>query len=212
MKRVALFLGAMIMASGALAPSVADACIHGKVMRPRQVNPQQRDVRRAEHLLASNRHGKAVKMAKRAFSEFDQLPPDESVAPLFDRAQRTAAMAVVRADGAVDLGGGWTGESEQERARNLQWAAFVLQYQAARNPDNLVIQAEYAEALTKVPLQDEVAHEILATLAADDLMPTARGYALLAGLQVQRGDDGASEVSIARCEDIAGNRDACKIA
>lgn len=212
MKRVAVLVGVMTMAMTGLAPSAAQACIHGKAFRPPQVNPQLRDVRKAERLLAKNKHERAIKSARRAFAEFDQLPPDADVAPLFDRAQRTAAMAVVRAGGAVDLGGGWSGETEQERDRNLQWAAFIMQHQAARNPDNLVIQTEYAEALTKIPLHEEVAHGILVALSEDDLMPTARGYALLAQLQVDRGDEGASEVSLSRCEDIAGNRKACTVA
>ena len=108
-----MFLGAMTMAVSALAPTSADACIHGKVFRP-QVNPQMRDVRTSERLLARNQHDRAIKKAKRAFPEFDQLPPGDTVAALFDRAQRTAAMAVVRADGAVGLGAGWSGKTERD--------------------------------------------------------------------------------------------------
>jgi predicted Zn-dependent protease len=122
-------------------------------------------------------------------------------------------MAVVRSDGTVDLGAeGFRGKTEQDRARNLYWASLVMQNQVARNPDNLVIQAEYAETLTKIPFRGDDAHEILASLAEDDLMPTARGYALLAQLQIERGDETASEVSLSRCQDIAGNEKACQVA
>jgi hypothetical protein len=201
---------ALVMSGSALAPRAATACIHGKVFR-QQVNPTLRDVRRAEQLLAKNRHDRAAKMARRAFAEVDQLPPGDDVADLFDRAQRTAALATVRSDGDVSMAGGIP-KTEAGRATSLQWAALLLQYQAARHPDNLVVQAEYAEALTKVPHMDGVAHEILASLAADDLMPTARAYALLAHLQTERGDVAGSEMSRARCEEFAGSADACKVA
>lgn len=218
MKRfvVAALGGALVLGSVAV-PATAEACLHGSRIR-RQVNPTLRDVRRAERLLASTRYDRAAKLAHQAFDVVDQLPPEPETAldtlalgdspgqGLFVRAQRVAALAAVRSGGEVGPTRAWKGDTEEQRAQNLMWAVFVLQFQAAMQPDNTVLQAEYAEAAAAVPHMEPAAYAVLDKLAQDDLMPMASGYALLAKLQRARGDDTGSEVSLARCSDLTGQR------
>lgn len=225
MKRLGVVLGACLVAATVHADE-AEACIHGDRLR-RQVNPTLRDVRTAERLLARGRYQRAVRYAGRAFRQLDQLPPDAlPVSPntldlsatdepgiqLFVRAQRVAALAAVRSGGEAGPGRAWRGASEAQRVRNLMWAGLVLQFHAALQPDNTLLQVEYAEAATHVPFMSVVAHAVLSRLADDDLMPTARGYALLAKLQKDRGDEGGLRLSLARCNEITGDVGACEVA
>lgn len=178
----------------------------------RQVKPTVEKVRRSEHLLAKGQHTRAVRVARGAFAKIHQVRNGDKAASMYDRAQRAAAVSAVREDGKVNLGRGMNGKTEEGQALNRAWAVAVLQYQAARYPDNLVIQAQYAEALSEQPGQQDYAYDLLREMANDDLMPTARGYALLASLQQTRGDDVGRDASLARCRDLGADEPTCSIA
>lgn len=209
MKRSTVMFGACLLAA-AVVPSAAQACLHGRSLR-RQVDPTLRDVRQAEQLLADGKYDKAVRRANRAIRDLDQLSASNA-SKLSARAQRVAALAAVRSQGVVGPGRTWKGKSATEQTTNVIWAAMALQVQAALQPDNTVLQTEYAEALAAVPFMDGVAFAILNRLSDDDLMPTARGYVLLAQLQKQRGDQGGLQLSLARCNDITRHSGACEVA
>lgn len=178
----------------------------------RQVKPTVEKVRRTEHLLAKGQNTRAVRAARSAFARIHRVRNSESPAAMYDRAQRAAAVATVREEGKVNLGRGMKGKTEPEQELNRAWAVAVLQYQAARYPDNLVIQAQYAEALSAQPGQQDYAYDLLREMANDDLMPTARAYALLASLQQNRGDDVGRDASLARCRDLGADEPTCSIA
>jgi hypothetical protein len=85
-------------------------------------------------------------------------------------------------------------------------------FHSARESDNMVVRSEYAESLAVVPGLADYAYDVLRELAVDDLMPTARGFALLAQLQQSRGDQVGSEASLRRCREIGAEDTVCSIA
>jgi hypothetical protein len=124
-----------------------------------------------------------------------------------------AALAAVRSGGNVNLGRGKKkAPTDYERLVNVQWAHHVLMFHSARAGDNLVIRSEYAESLSVVPGLDAYAYDLLREMADDDLMPTARGFALLAALQQSRGDEVGRETSLRRCREIGAEDPICNIA
>lgn len=188
----------------------ADACLRKKMKppKPRQADPTLAAVQKAEKQLGKGDHAGTVKHAKAAFADLQGLPP-AGAADLPVRAQRAAAIAAVRANGKVDLGPGMSGKTEAEQRANLAWAQLVLTYQSALAPDNLVLSTQLAEALATDPYQRARARDILNDLATRDLMPTARGYTVLAKLEGDRGDAAARDAAMHRCVEFAG-ADACK--
>ena len=213
MKRCSVVLG-LCLAGVIATPEVAQACMHGK-SRVRQVDPVQQDVQRAEHLLARGDHAGAVRVARRPFNDIQRLSPSSggSRTALLVRAQRVVALAAVRTDGAVGPKRATKKRgASASAAHNKTWATVVLQHHAALEPDNTVRQTEYAEALAAMPFMGGVALNILTRLADEDLMPTARGYVLLARLQKDHGDENGSAHSLARCNDISHDSDTCRVA
>ncbi len=203
----------LLMAAGLLVPSGADACLRMKTRRVQTVDRELQDVNRAEHLLAQGNGAKAAKLARKRFKKFTAATgePDAGKA-LFNRAQRTIALAAVRSDGAIDLGTGMRGKSQQERLANLAWGTAILEIQAAADPDNLLLRTYAAEALMHQPGGDAQAVEILRELANDDLMPTARGFALLAQGQQRLGDTSGRDLSLQRCRELGEGDDVCTVA
>jgi hypothetical protein len=188
----------------------AGACLREmkRKPKPRQVDPTLASVQKAEKALAKGDHTGAVKHARQALADLQGLPPI-GAADLPVRAQRAAAIAAVRANGKVHLGTGLEGKTEQDQRTNVAWAQLVLTYQSALSADNLVLKTQLAEALAADPYQSARAREMLSDLAARDVMPTARGYTVLAKLEGARGDASARDAAIHRCVEFAGT-DACK--
>jgi hypothetical protein len=211
MKRLAIGFGVAVLA-GVLAPQSAEACGRFEAFRKPQVNEKLQDVRRSEHLLAQGKFDKAAKRARKAFPKLTQLPDSDEEKALFDRAQRVAALAAVRSSGAVNLGRGMKATDDYGRAVNVAWAHQVLMFHAARDSDNMVVRGEYAESLAVVPGLEAYAYDLLRDMADDDLMPTARGFALLAQLQTSRGDEVGRETSLRRCREIGAEDPICNVA
>ena len=212
MRRKGALVASLVAAFGAFVPSEADACMR---MRPRvqAVDQGLQNVNRAERLLAKGNGKGAVKIARRQFKHFTAATGEPDVGKaLFNRAQRTIALAAVRADGALDLGKDMRGKTAQEQAINLAWATAVLEVQAAAEPDNMLLRTYHAEALMHQPGGEAQAAEILGQLANDDLMPTARGYALLATAQQRLGDVSGRDLSLQRCRDLGEGDDICSVA
>jgi hypothetical protein len=176
----------------------ADAC-HNAVERV--VDPVNQSVRRAEQLLADGAHQKAVRELLASFPELLLANHRDARPALFRRAQRAAALAVVRSDGAVKLGPRMTGRTAEQRQAALAWAAATLRLHHARSGD-LVVRVELAEALARRPAERAEAHAILDELADLDLLPTARAWSLLADLERERGDATAAARAARRCREI----------
>jgi hypothetical protein len=176
----------------------ADAC-HNAVERV--IDPINQSVRRAEQLLADGAHQAAVRELARTFPELLRANHRDGRPALFRRAQRTAALAVVRSDGAVRLGPRLSGRTPEQRHTALAWAAAILRLHHARSGD-LVVRVELAEALARRPAERAEARAILDELADLDLLPTARAWALLADLERERGDAAAEGRAARRCREI----------
>lgn len=213
MMRKGTVVAGLLVILGASVPTDADACLRMKPRRVQKVDHKLRAVDRAEHLLAKGNGKAAVKTARRQFKHFTAVTgePDMGKA-LFNRAQRTIALATIRAEGAIDLGKGMRGKTADEKALNLAWATAVLEVQSAAEPDNLLLRTYYAEALMQHYGGETQALEILGTLSNDDLMPTARGYALLARAQQRVGDVSGRDLSLQRCRDLGEGDDVCAVA
>ena len=206
---------ACAIALSILAPQTADAC--GRIRRVRRDRPQVDHklaaVKQAEQQLAKGNHKAAVKVARRRFRGFQAATGEaDHGKALFNRAQRAIALATVRSDGALDLGKGMRGRTSDSKALNLAWATSVLEIQAASDPDNLVLRTNYAEALTHHPGGEAQALEMLSEMANDDLMPTARGFVLLATVQQNLGDASGSDLSLQRCKALGATTDVCRVA
>lgn len=203
----------LLVVMGMAVPSGADACLRMKKRRVQKVDRKLQDVNRAEHLLAKGDEVRAAKVARKRFKKFTAATaePDSGKA-LFNRAQRTIALATVRSDGAIDLGKGMRGKTEIGRLSNLAWATSILEIQSATEPDNLLLRTYFAEALMHQPAGDAQAVELLSQLANDDLMPTARGFALLAQGQQRLGDVSGRDLSLQRCRELGEGDDICTVA
>ncbi len=213
MKMKGVVVAGLMVVVGMAVPSGADACLRMKRRRVQKVDHKLQDVNRAEHMLARGQTSRAAKLARKRFRKFTAATgePDSGKA-LFNRAQRTIALAAVRSDGAVDLGKGMRGKTADGRMGNLAWATSVLEIQSAAEPDNLLLRTYLAEALMHQPGGDAQAVELLSQLANDDLMPTARGFALLAQGQQRLGDVSGMDLSLQRCRELGEGDDICTVA
>lgn len=203
----------LLVAAGVMVPSGADACLRMKRRRVQKVDHKLQDVNRAEHLLAKGEGSKAAKVARKRFKKFTAATgePDSGKA-LFNRAQRTIALAAVRSDGAIDLGKDMRGKTAEQRRANLAWGTSILEIQAAAEPDNMLLRTYLAEALMHQAGGEAQAVELLSELANDDLMPTARGFALLAQGQQRLGDVSGRDLSLQRCRELGEGDDVCTVA
>lgn len=201
--RTTVFL--CLLAWAALPSRPADAC-HNTVARV--VDPDVQSIRRAESLLVKGEHQAAAREVLATFPKALQTAHRERKQALLHRGQRVLALAVVRSGGAVRLGADLPGKTASHRAAALAWAAGLLRLHHARTGD-IAVRAELAEALAAVPLDRPEAHAILTDLAAGDLLPTARAWALLAALEQERGDAAAAARATRRCREIAPDGDTC---
>jgi hypothetical protein len=194
------------LACVALVPaSPAEAC--GNSMRHR-IHKPTKSVRQAEMLLAQGKHRKAINMTRDLFPDVHRFQHGTQN-DLWQRAQRVAALAVVRSDGKFDVGSKLSGRDDHSRNVKLAWATMALDIQTWHEPDDLVLRTELAEALAHNPVYHGRAHGILKDLANRDLMPTARGFVILAQLEKERGANQESTAAMSRCKEIAGETGVC---
>lgn len=187
-----------------LAPRPASACENVVWRR----DPAVESVRRAEARLAdASFHAAAREVLARFPRAADATHKDRRPA-LFLRAQRVLALAVVRSGGAVALGDKLSGRTDAQRAAKLAWAAAILRLHAARRGD-VQVRAELAEALARRPLERPESLTLLRDLAAADILPTARAWALLATLEREAGDPDAAARATRRCREIAPGAATC---
>lgn len=200
MRRLAGLVLVATVGLGFAAP--ADACMRDmpKLAKKKQVDPTKRDVVAAEKALGKGDNGKAAQLARGAVPHLEELAPPDA-AEIATRAQRTLALAVVRAGGAAAVSSTMPGVTESDKQLNLAWAQLVLTYHAALKSDNVVVKVQLAEALASNTYETGRAREILRDLSSRDLMPTAGGYALLARLE---SDAVLRNAAVTRCVDLGG--------
>ena len=122
--------------------------------------------------------------------------------PLFGRAQRVVALAVVRTEGLLDAPG-FQATTADERRANLEWATATLRAVAKAKGNTPALQSDLAEALSKsVETRDE-AKEILEKLAQKDLVSGPRAWGVLAQLRHAAGDEAGRDAALKKHEAMA---------
>jgi hypothetical protein len=134
--RVVLAMSMALPVAVAAAEGAASACITA-VYRETDSNTQL--VAQAEQALADGKLGRAVAKAVQAFPALKVVKP--GTLPLADRALRILALAAVRNDGGLNAGG-FKGQSQGERAANLEWSIDVLRGLNAKRVNNPSYQTD----------------------------------------------------------------------
>jgi hypothetical protein len=180
-----------------------------------------------KELVEQKRHKRAVALLRDAFK--DDLLEIKGMAGndqrLLARGQLALALVVARSRGTVELEPGIGGRRPAQREAALAWAIKAMRWNLSGNIDTFELvcspgkcravddperSAILAELLALRVDGRAEALEILRGLANDDLMPSARGWAVLAALQRQGGEVEAATLSASRCEQIADEAAACK--
>jgi hypothetical protein len=136
---------------------------------------------------------------------------------LVGRAERVLAVALSRSQGALavdsevpaDVLGAWRGAKDGESAANLAWSVEVLKRQSSGKADDVALKTDLAEAMARVPEHRAEARTILEDLAKRDLIASPEGYAALAALRSESGDQDGQKLALKRCEAMAKSQDAC---
>lgn len=200
---------AAIVASSALAlvPSAAYACGMSVRLAPTEevrVKPSPvLEVAAAEKLLEQ---GQPVVAARKVLASFSGIRGEEAGKdPLKTRALRVFALAAVRADGNLALGGNqtWT------RVANLEWAVQSLREIDQKRPNDPAVQADLGEALARLPHTKVEGFKILDGLAQKDLMGSPAAYAALSRLRAEKGDTTGAALAMKRCEGMAPSPAVC---
>jgi len=187
------------------APGAASAC--GTAVY-REIDSNAQLVSQAEQALSEGKLQRAAVKAVQAFPALRIVKV--GAVPLADRAMRIVALASVRGDGALQVGG-FNGATAADRAANLEWSIKVLRGLDAKRLHNPSYQTDLGEALSKVPAYQAEARKILDELAAKDLLTSAEGYAALARLRAESGEASARDEAVKRCEAMTKTPRVCEV-
>ena len=187
------------------APGTASAC--GTAVY-REIDTSAQLVAQAEQALSEGQFNKAAAKAVQAYPALKIVKPGQ--VPLADRALRIMALASVRTDGSVNVGG-FKGRTAGDRATNLEWSIDALRGLNAKRANNPSYQTDLGEALAKVPAYRAEAVKLLGELAAKDLLTSAEGYAALARLRAENGDNTARDEAVKRCEAMSKTPRLCAV-
>jgi hypothetical protein len=173
-------------------------------------------MKRAEEALEAGKFDAAAGYVIRAIPHIKRIKVGK--ATITDRATRVLAVAIAREDGALPvkyqvpqrLHGTWLGTTSEDRAENLEWAVTTLRALGEEKKDDPALQTELAEALAKAGEQVE-ARKTLEGLAKKDLIASPEGWAVLADLRDQAGDQAGSQVAMGRCKAMARDPQYCMV-
>lgn len=179
------------------------------------VDPRMHGVAQAEKMLQSGQRLAAAASVIRMMPHIKSLKATPG--SLVGRAERVLAVALSRSRGALpvekevpaDVLGSWQAAKDGERDANLKWSVRVLERQAKAKADDVALQTDLAEAMARVPEHRAKARVILEDLAKRDLIASPEGYATLAALRSESGDESGQKLALQRCEAMAKNQDAC---
>lgn len=200
--RLLLVAGVSIGITAAVAPD-ADACarkVDYDLDEPTQL------VLKAERALDAGQVTKAQKLVKKAFPGTNWAAKSTKKGHwrkknLQKRAKKLVAVATIRRDGIMSHKRKRL--AAKRRTKNVEWAVGVLEEMSKARKDDPYLQARLAEGLAKLPGKQAKAAELLDKLAADDIMPDARSYAVLAELKHAAGDAKARDAAMQRCKAMA---------
>lgn len=183
----------------------ADACENGVQIVVDNNTPR---IARAEKALNEGQFTHAAVGVMQVFPKIKSTSPSST--PLAARGLRIMALAITRTDGALSVGGAFTGASHEEKAANLEWAITTLRSLSKLRPHVPFLQTDLGEALSKVDKHRPEALKILSELADKDLITSAHGYAALARLRDASGDKKGGDAALQRCEAIAKKPGVCR--
>jgi hypothetical protein len=187
------------------AERTAAACENGVLM---VVDTKTPLIARAEKALNEGQFTPAAVGVMQVFPKIKNASATSS--PLAARGLRIMALAVARTEGALSVGGVFSGATPEERAANLDWAITTLRNLSKLRPHVPFLRTDLGEALSKVPKHRAEALAILSELSDKDLITGAHGYAALAKLREASGDKAGGEVALKRCEAIAKKPGICR--
>ena len=199
--RTLLVTSALALVS-VLGPAVADqapaeACENEVI---RLLTPVQL-VAEAESNLENARVAEAAATVRAQFPNIRTLGP--TAPPLGLRAQRIYALALVRADGRLDSGYGWT------RWANLEWAIQTLTELDQKRGNDARAHADLAEAKTRLPRTRAEGASVLEDLDQRDLLGSPYAYLALARARRAAGDDGGAAAALRRCSMVSTSPPRC---
>ncbi len=195
----ALTLAAAVTAATLSVPTAANACgmsvSLSEPARKQEVKPNPLlEVAAAERALEQNQPTVA---ARKILVAFPGVRAEEAGRdPIRTRALRVFALAAVRADGNLALGG----EQTWTRGANLEWALQALREIDQKRPNDPSLQADLGEAMSHLPRTKAEAFKVLDGLAQKDLMGSPQAYAALSRLRAERGDASGAALAMRRCE------------
>ncbi|WP_272428944.1 tetratricopeptide repeat protein [Polyangium jinanense] len=200
---------ALGLAALAAIPAVSnDAAACGDVFIP-EIDHRIQGLANAEQTM---RDGKIVASAQsivRMFPEIRSINPGKD--GMLQRAQRTLAVALVRADGGIDLDPTWRGKTPEQRQKNVAWAVAALERLREQRKNDPAVDTDLGEALAKVSGRKDEARSLLQGLADRDLMATPQGYATLGRLQNEAGNTTARDAAVQRCNTMAKDSSICQV-
>jgi hypothetical protein len=203
--RMVWALGLVLPAAVAAAPRGASAC--GTAVY-REIDDSAQLVAQAEQALSEGKYHRAAAKAVQAYPALKIVKPGQL--PLADRALRILALASVRTEGSLNVGG-FKGKTAGDRATNLEWSVATLRGLNAKRPNNPSYQTDLGEAMAKVPSLHGEALKLLGELAEKDLLTSGEGYAALARLRAEGGDNQARDEAVKRCEAMSKTPRLCAV-
>lgn len=174
-----------------------------------EVDPRVMLLSQAEGALQT---GKPTSAAISVLHAYPDLRTTAAKDAMLARAQRVAALAVVRTEGFLTAGKAFRASTAEERRASLEWAISTLRRLNAEKANTPSLQTELGEALSKLPETQSEALGLLDKLARKDLVTSAHGWAALAKLRGAAGDQEGQEVALKRYEALARRGKAGKAA
>ena len=206
---VASFTLAASVSVALLVPGSAAACGMSVRMAPMNEHEEVRrpnpviEVAHAEKSLEQNQ---PLVAARQILGSFPGVRAEVAGKdPLRTRALRVFALAAVRADGKLPLGGAqtWT------RSANLEWAVQALCEIDQQRPNDPALRADLGEAMARLPHTKAEAFKVLDGLAQKELMGSPSAYAALSRLRAEKGDTSGATLAMKRCEGMAPSPAIC---
>ena len=144
--------------------------------------------------------------SKRRLSPFTMRNPAANLR----RARLAMATAVVRTDGHLKAGRGWSGRTPKMRLADLRWAAKVFREEVARVPHSVVMRTRLGEALSRLPWTRGEAYVTLTDLAAKGAVAEGMAWAALADLRQELGDGSGSAQALRQCRKLDRSARLCR--
>lgn len=186
-KTVLIGVLGLVCFSGFVAEPNAGACMNSVRL---SLNEERRFVARAEQLLSGGH-------AREAFAMLDRRERSEGLTSSDLALTRKAFLLYAVASVRVGSGG--------EVEYGLDW----LQKEHKKTPGDVLLTVRLAEALSRFPAKAAEALGLLEPLAKKDLIVDADGFATLARLRKQTGDETGAKGAVEACLKIAKQASVC---